>query len=122
MKKILIITAALLMLSGCSLIQTKPVETKVTSVEKAPLVLPAVETYRHLPVEWIVMTPQVIAKTFERLKAEGGNVVLIGLTDKGYENLAKNNSALLEIIQQYNLKIKAYEDYYKLEVKKPEDQ
>lgn len=64
------------------------------------------------PIEWFIITPDNAAEVYEKLAQKGRPLVLFGLTDKGYENLAMNLSDLRAFIQQKNAIIAAYDAYY----------
>lgn len=113
--KILLIALLLLSLSGCSLFQTKPLEVSSVPVDRAPLVLPEVDEYAHNNVNWIVITPDNAIDVWKRLRKNGDNIVLIGVTDQGYKNLSLNNANLLKIMQQYKAVIATYKEYYEPE-------
>lgn len=102
---------ALTILSGCA---SKPEEIKIstTPVERPQLVLPQPDQLVTRPVEWIVVTPENINEVFDELRKNNQRVVLFALTDKGYENVSLNLNDIRTYIQQQQLIIIAYNDYY----------
>jgi hypothetical protein len=86
-------------------IRTRP----ATTVE---LILPNADPIRTRPVEWIIITEENYEEIFQRLKDNRREPVLIGLTDRGYENLSLNLNDLRTFIQQQNAIILAYRNYY----------
>lgn len=97
------------LLVGCT---TKPIEVSTTPVEKAPLILPAVENYYGRNVEWHIITPENAQKKFAELEKAGKNLALFAVTDDGYEALALNLKDLQKIILQYQAVVAAYKEYY----------
>lgn len=108
--KIVIVALLALVLVGCA--TTDPIEVSTIEVERAPLILPAVDTFQARNVEWIVITPDNYRDVTRQLEAAGDNVALFALTDNGYEALAKNIADIQKIIVQYQAIVQAYKDYY----------
>ena len=107
---------AIALLSGCSIFggpMPKQIEISAKPVEKPKLELPNADELFFSKVEWILITPDNYEEVFEKLSATGRPVVLFGLTDNGYEALAKNLSSLRAYIQQQQVIIAAYDAYYK---------
>lgn len=102
--------AAVLLISGCA--TTKPIEISTSPVQKPELVLPQADTLSERPVEWILITPDNYEKVFADLKKSGQDVVLFGITAKGYENLSLNANDIRTYMQQQNAIIVAYKNYY----------
>ena len=103
----------MLFLAGCLGNSPEPIEITTKPIEKPELVLPQSDELRIRKVEWIVVTPENAEKVFEEIKNTGRPVTLFALTDKGYENLGLNLSDLRAYIQQQQVIIAAYENYYK---------
>ncbi len=102
----------LLLVSACS----KPVqEIQISAkpVDKPELVLPYADPIQTRDVQWVVITPDNYEEVFAKLAKTGQPIVLFGLTDSGYENLALNLSDIRAFIQQQQAIIVAYEGYYK---------
>jgi uncharacterized lipoprotein YajG len=104
------LTAALL-ISGCST-PTKPIEISTSPVQKPELVLPQADAIVNRPVQWLVITPENYEQVFADLEKSGQDVVLFGLTAKGYENLSLNANDVRTYMQQQNAIIVAYRNYY----------
>ena len=102
--------AAALLISGCA--TTKPIQISTSPVQKPELVLPSADVLAERPVEWILITPDNYEKVFADLKKSGQDVVLFGITAKGYENLSLNANDLRTFMQQQNAIILAYKNYY----------
>ena len=103
--------AAALLISGCST-PIKPIEISTSPVQKPELVLPQADAVVNRPVEWILITPDNYEKVFADLKKSGQDVVLFGITAKGYENLSLNANDIRTYMQQQNAIIVAYKNYY----------
>ena len=116
--KQLFIAAGLLVLAlaGCSRPdQTPPVEPIVVQTEPLPrpgLNLPPVDEFRARPVEWMVITRENADEIFDQLEATGQPVVIFGVSENGYENIALNTSESLRVIIQQRAVIEGYERYY----------
>ncbi len=98
------------LISGCA--TTAPIEVSTRPVPKPELVLPTADPVVARPVEWIIITEDNYEQVFDRLRKEGKNVALFGLTDKGYENLSLNMNDIRTLVQQKNSIIVAYQNYY----------
>lgn len=101
----------MLVTSGCST-PIKPIEITAKPVERPVLTLPQVDQIRSRDVEWIIITPENYQQVFEDLKKKNVDVVLIGLTDQGYEALSKNIGDIQVLVRQQQAIIAAYEKYY----------
>ena len=113
--KLLIASALGFGLAGCSLWSSPPVqkiEISTTPVEKPQLVLPKADQLFQRPIESIIITPENAEEAFKSIQGRGRPILLFGVTDKGYENLALNLSDLRSYLQQQKAIIAAYENYY----------
>lgn len=101
----------LTILSGCS---SKPqtIEISTSPVAKPQLVLPTSDQIVTRPVEWIIVTPENATQVFDELRKKNQRVVLFAVTDKGYENISLNLNDIRTYIQQQQLIIVAYNQYY----------
>ena len=81
-------------------------------IEKPQLVLPQADVLNMRDVEWIIVTPENYQEVFDKIKASGRPIALFAMTDKGYENLGLNLSDLRAYVQQQNIIIAAYKEYY----------
>jgi len=113
-----------LLISGCGLLsffektpEVKPVEIQTKAVEKTPLNLPDPEPFKSREVKFIIITPENADRVFEELKTRGDDMVLFGLTDTGYENLALTIAEIRNLLAQQRSIIIKYKEYY--EPKKP---
>jgi hypothetical protein len=106
-----ILFASALFLAACGS-TPEPIQISTTPVQRPELVLPAADPVRMRDVNWVIITRENYESVFGELVAAGDNAVLIGLTDRGYENLSLNLNDLRTYIQQQNAIILAYRNYY----------
>jgi hypothetical protein len=67
---------------------------------------------RLQPIDWVVITPDNAEEVFQRLENKEIDLVIFGLTDDGYKQLAITISELRNMINlQRNIIIK-YKEYY----------
>ena len=102
----------MLILTGCSS-SVKPIEVKYSPVKQVQLNLPKVEELKLDPVDWYVINQGNQEKVFKRLEKKNYDPALMGLTDKGYENLSVNLTKILTVMEQQRLTIEAYDKYQK---------
>jgi hypothetical protein len=108
---------ALFGLAACSTTEVPSATVQPVVVQSKPLArptlsLPRVEPFRARDVEWTVITPDNAEQIFEDLETSGQAVVLFGVTETGYENIALNTSQSLRVIMQQKAVIAGYEKYY----------
>lgn len=103
----------LLFVNACSKPPVQEIKISAKPVDKPELVLPYVDPIKTRDVQWTIITPDNYEKVFNDLAKKGQPIVLFGLTDKGYENIALNLSDIRAFIQQQQAIIAAYEGYYK---------
>ena len=120
----LIATFLLPLISGCSILpkwgsDVKPIEVKTVAVEKTRLNLKDPPPLEARDVQWIVITPENAEAVFQNLRDENIDVVLIGLTDVGYEQLSLTMAEIKNYIAQQKAIIVKYKEYY--EPAKPEE-
>ena len=122
--RLLILLPLPLLISGCGALsffskepEVKPVEIQAKAVEKTPLNLPMPEPFKSREVKFIIITPENAEQVFQELKNKGDDMVLFGLTDTGYENLALTIAEIRNLLMQQRSIIIKYKDYY--EPKKP---
>jgi hypothetical protein len=108
--KVVAVLLLVLFLAGCG--GTNPLRVSTTPVERAPLILPAIDQFRTREVNWFVITPENYQEVISKLQASGQSVALFAITDSGYEALSLNLSDIQTIIRQQQAIIAAYQDYY----------
>lgn len=104
-----------LSLNACAFWASKPrkIEISAKPVKKPELVLPPVDRLNMKTVKWMIITEKNYQEVFADLKKSGRPLAIFGLTDRGYENLSLNTSAIRALVQQQKAIIAAYEAYYK---------
>jgi hypothetical protein len=102
----------ILLLSNCTKPLPQQIQVSAKPIEKPQLVLPQADVLNMRDVEWIIVTPENYQEVFDKIKASGRPIALFAMTDKGYENLGLNLSDLRAYVQQQNIIIAAYKEYY----------
>ena len=113
----LLILTTLLSISGCSILpkwgsDVKPITIKTEEVARTPLKLADPAPLKMREVPWIVITPENADAVWKKLKEENKDVVLIALTDDGYQQLALNIAEIKNILAQQKSIIVKYKEYY----------
>ncbi len=90
----------------------KQLDIFTKEVERQPLNLPEPLTPKLEEIKWTIITSENADEVFEKLKAGGIDPVLFGLTDDGYEALAKNFAQIRAYMLQQDEIIKSYKEYY----------
>jgi hypothetical protein len=83
-----------------------------TEVERAPLNLPNPETPKLEEVRWIIITSENAEEVFAKMKEQGKDPVLFGLSDDDYELLSKNFSQIRTYMLQQGITLEQYREYY----------
>ena len=118
MYHIIISIFIVLLLSGCS--SVKKLDIFTTEVERQELNLPKPSTPELEKLRWIIITSENADEVFAKLKEEGIDPVLFGLTDKDFQLIAKNFAHIRNHMKKTNDLIDAYKEYYEPEAKKDE--
>ena len=63
-------------------------------------------------IHWIIITSENAEQVFEKMKADGMDPVLFGLTDKDFELLAKNFARIRNQLMVTNDMLDKYKEYY----------
>lgn len=113
--KIVLLTS-LLLLSGCASFgwqsSVKPIEIQTKAVERTKLNIRDPDTFKSREMNWIVITPENAENVWKKLKEENTDLVLFGITDDGYEQLALTMAELRNLIAQQRMIILKYKEYY----------
>ena len=96
----------------------KPVQITTKAADKTLLALPDPDPINTSPIVWYIITPENYQEVFKKLADEGHDVVLFGVTDDGYQELAVLIADVRNHINQQREILKRYREYY--EPKKPE--
>ena len=121
LSKLFIPILLLPLLSGCASFglfggkRVQPVEVKTVAVERTPLNLRDPAPLEPRVPQWIIITPENADKIWADLEAKKSNLVLIALTDKGYEELAVTMVEIRNFINMQRQIIIKYREYYEPE-------
>tara|TARA_E500000331_G_scaffold350473_1_gene395410 strand:+ start:997 stop:1338 length:342 start_codon:yes stop_codon:yes gene_type:complete len=97
-------------LTSCSTVSK--LDVFKTEVERAPLNLDNPETPNLEEVRWIIITSENAAEVFAKMKEQGKDPVLFGLSDEDYELLSKNFAQIRAYMIQQGLTLEQYREYY----------
>jgi len=84
-------------------------------VKRAPLNLDRPEPIAMDELNWIIINSENAEEVFAKLKEQGTDPVLFGLTDDEYEDLSMNFAQIRNYIIQQNFIIDKYKEYYESE-------
>jgi len=112
MSKIFGIITLCIFLNGCGFIGEKAIKilTQEQPREKLNLKTPTLEEMEKL--RWIVITSNNAQEVFDKMKKEGLDPVLFGLSDEDYELLAKNFAQIRSTLKQTQDILERYKEYY----------
>lgn len=116
--KILLTLILSLTLSGCSVLswfkgdKVKSVEIQTKAVERTRLNIADPTPLVGHEIKWIVITPENVDAVWKKLKEENTDLVLFGLTDDGYEQLAISMAEIRNFIAAQRIIILKYKEYY----------
>ena len=113
----ILIVLLILVLTGCTIGEKK---IKILQVEepRQKLNLPDPMPLTLEEIRWIIITSENAEQVFAKLKEQGIDPVLFGLTDKDYEMLSKNFAQIRQKLQETNNLLEEYKKYYEDEEKK----
>lgn len=100
--------------------KVKPVEIKTVAEERTRLNIPMPTPLEVRKLEWILVTPENAEQVWAKLKEKNIDLVLIGLTDDGYETLSITMAELRNRIAEQRQIIIKYKEYYEPEKKSDE--
>ena len=101
-----------LLLSSCTGLAVKEIQSYKIEKKREPLNLPNPEPLSLVDVEWIVVTKDNIDEVMEKVKAEGGDYALFAVTDEGYKKLSVNFADIRNKLYEQNQIILSYKEYY----------
>jgi hypothetical protein len=115
-----------LLSSGCAVLRNpfapepvKTVEVVTKAQERLPLNLPDPAPLDLAGSTWVIITPENAEEVWKKLQEQKSDLVLFGLTDDGYEQLAIDFAKIRNYIQQQREITNKYREYY--EPKKTEN-
>ena len=115
MMRALSVVVITVMLTGCAsswFQKTEPVTVKKEEVARTPLNLPDPAPLKPRTHEWILITPETADAVWKRLRESNTDLVVIGLTDDGYERLALDMAEIRVFIAQMRAVLQKYREYY----------
>ena len=107
---LLILITSLTLISGCSTVQELDIFTK--EVKREPLNLANPATPKMEELKFIIIHSQNAEEVFAKMKEQGKDPVLFGLSDEDYETLAKNFAQIRAYMIKQQLIIDKYKEYY----------
>ena len=109
-----LLIAGVLSLSGCSSI--KKLDIFTMEVERAPLDLdkPTIQQLEEL--KWLIITSENADEVFKKMKEQGIDPVIFGLSDNDFQLLSKNFAQIRAHMMKLNVMIDEYKDYYESDV------
>ena len=129
LKNSLLAASCIFLLSGCATLpsignpfgkkDTKPLEVVTKAEEKTKLALVPPEPLNLKSPRFVILHPENADAVWKKLKEDGNDVVIFGLTDDDYETLAIMMAEIRNFILTQRLIIQQYKDYY--ESSKPAD-
>jgi hypothetical protein len=116
-RQLLTLTLFLPLLSGCASFslfgnKVKPVEIQTKAVERTPLNLREPTPLKPRGFEWVLITPENAEEVWATLRDKNVDLVIIGLTDDGYEELAITMAEIRNFIAMQKEIILKYKEYY----------
>ena len=109
-KNIFLVVLLGVALTGCSTVSQLDVFSK--PIERTPLNLSKPEVAELEQLKFIIITSENAEEVFAKLKKENTDAVLFGLTDEGYESLAKNFAHIRAYMLKQDAIINEYKEYY----------
>ena len=114
----LLILPILALINGCSLIglgllnKPDPIEIRTKAEERVKLNLADPPPLKARDIKWVIITRENAEQVFKELESKGVDVVIFGLTDEGYEQLALTMAELRNYVATQRSIIIKYKDYY----------
>jgi len=100
----------LTLINGCS--SVKPIQISAKPVEKPELILPDSDNLNLRPISWFIINEKNFDDQIEKIKEDGKPLVMFAITGDGYQNLIQNLSDIRAYIQQQQIIIYAFNEYY----------
>ena len=110
----IIFLAGVLSISGCSSI--KQLDIFTMEVERQPLDLdkPTIQQLEEL--KWLIVTSENADEVFKKMKEQGLDPVVFGLSDKDFQLLSKNFAQIRAHMMKLNVMIDEYKNYYESDI------
>ena len=107
---VLVLLPLTIFLTNCAGVKKLEVFTK--EVERTPLNLESPSAPKMEKLNWIIITSDNADEVFAKLKEDGKDPVLFGLSDDDYEILSKNFAHIRAFIIQQGMTLEQYKKYY----------
>jgi len=116
-RNIFLVIILAIAVSGCT--SVRQLDIFKTEVERAPLDLPNPEIPKLEDIKWVIITSENADEVFAKLKEQGKDPVLFGLSDEDYELLAKNFAQIRAFMIKQGMTLDQYREYYESKESKP---
>ena len=113
--KIILIIVFGLLLTGCSSVKKLSIFTEEVKRQELNLSKPTPLQLEN--IKWIIITSNNAEEVFAKMKEQGLDPVLFGLTDKDYQLIAKNFAQIRAHLKHTNDLLDQYKEYYEPEKK-----
>jgi hypothetical protein len=97
-------------LTSCSSVQK--LDIFKTEVKREPLNLSNPDVPKLEQIKWVIITSQNAEEVFAKMKEQGKDPVLFGLSDEDYQLLSKNFAQIRAYMIKQNLTLDKYREYY----------
>jgi len=114
-QNVLVLLILSILLTNCA--GVKKLEIFKEEVPRAKLNLEKPTPLELENLRWIIITSENADEVFKKLEEQGIDPVLLGLTDKDFELLAKNFARIRNQLKITNDLLDKYKEYYEPEVK-----
>ena len=109
-QSVLVLLILTTFLTSCSTVQK--LDIFKTEVKREPLNLENPATPKMEELKFIIIHSQNAEEVFAKMKEQGKDPVLFGLSDEDYETLAKNFAQIRAYMIKQQLIIDKYKEYY----------
>ena len=109
-QSVLVLLILTTFLTSCSTVSK--LDVFKTEVKRAPLNLQNPTTPEMEELKFIIIHSQNAQEVFAKMKEQGKDPVLFGLSDDDYETLSKNFAQIRAYMIQQQLIIEKYREYY----------
>ena len=116
-RNIFLVIILAIAVSGCT--SVRQLDIFKTEVERAPLDLPNPEIPKLEDIKWVIITSENADEVFAKLKEQGKDPVLFGLSDEDYELLAKNFAQIRAFMIKQGMTLDQYREFYESKESKP---
>ena len=109
-----VVKPGVLTMSGCSSI--KQLDIFSLDFEREPLALekPTIQELEKL--KWIIITSENADEVFKKMKEQGIDPVIFGLSDNDFQLLAKNFAHIRAHMMKLNIMVDEYKNYYESDI------